>query len=284
MPNADAWRPLAAVQTCFVVADVDSAVCRCERDYGWGPFVRFSAPSPGDAVTHVALGNAGRTQVELISTEKVRNTVSEYQQRYGVGFQHLGVVCRDVDRGLEALEGFGGKTRERGSYPGVRFAFVDVPTGPGMLELLQPDANVPAPPAPEPAAPREVLPVESAMIVTSDLDGALAFFEPAFGWESTPPVEDVLEIEGEQVGTLRRVGHRSGTLRLELVEPVSGDNLYSRHLAQRDHGLVHVGVAERPSDEARPVTSRGRWLRSGERFGFLESPFGAPGIRVDETG
>lgn len=85
MSDADAWRPLAAVQTCFVVQDIDAAVKRCEQDFGWGPFLRFSAPSSGadgdEGTTHVALGNAGRTQVEFIALENVDDT----QQAFGRG-------------------------------------------------------------------------------------------------------------------------------------------------------------------------------------------------------
>ena len=164
----------------------------------------------------------------------------------------------------------------------MRFAFLDVPTGWGMIELLEPDRDVPTPPSGRNRDADDVLAVDSATIVTGDLDGAMAFFEPAFGWVATPPQEDTLEIDGEEAGSLRRVAHRTGTLRVEFVEPHSGDNLYSRHLADRDHGLVHVGARARARDLGQTATCRGRWLRTGEAFRFVAGPFGAPGLRLDE--
>lgn len=285
-PDLDSRCPLRPVQTCFVVEDVDAAARTCEEQYGWGPFVRFSAPSPGDhpdAVTHVALGNAGATNIELIRTEHVRNTVSEYQERYGVGFQHIGVLCPDIDAGIRALERLGAKARERESHARARFAFVDAPTGPGMIELLQPERDAGETSGSRDSREQEVLVVDSATIVTRDIEEALTFFSGAFAWETPEVSDESLEIEGRPAGHVRRARHQAGTLRLELVQPLSGDNPYSHHLATRDHGLVHVGAKARASDRSASGRYTGRWLESGESFRFLAAPFGPPGIRIDEA-
>ena len=281
MSATENWRPLTAVQTCFVVPDLDAAVARCEAEFGWGPFLRFSAPSAGvaggEGTTHVALGNAGRVQVELLALENVDDTIGAYQARYGRGFQHLGVFCRDIDAAREALDRIGGATRQTGDHPGIRFAFVDTPTGSGMIELLQPDANVPSPARP----PRDhvSLAIDSATLVTADLGGALEFFARAFAWEDVEVIEDTLEIDGVAVGTARRAAASAGVLELEFIEPLTGDNLYSQHLAAREHGLVHVG-ARGPRNDACAVGSHGRWLADGTQFCWLETPFSQHGVRL----
>lgn len=282
MSDADAWRPLAAVQTCFVVQDIDAAVKRCEQDFGWGPFLRFSAPSSGpdgdEGTTHVALGNAGRTQVEFIALENVDDTIGEYQARYGSGFQHLGVYCRDIDAARAALDRIGASTRQQGDYPGIRYAFLDTPTGNGMIELLQPDENVPTPK--QAGAERSALAIDSATIATPNLSRALDFYAHVFDWDTLEISEDTLEIDGESVGTACRADGMAGRLRLEFVEPLSGDNLYTRHLAERDHGLVHVGANARSVDDTQQAFGRGRWLVGGEQFCFRATPFSECGVRV----
>jgi catechol 2,3-dioxygenase-like lactoylglutathione lyase family enzyme len=272
-----------AVQTCFVVPDVEAAVQICEERYGWGPFLCFSVPSPAegpDAGTDVALGNAGRIQVELVATRNLHNAMATYQQRHGHGFQHLGILCEDVDESGRALEQLGARVCERGSHPGIRYAFVDVPTGEGMLELLQPDRDVPTPPASQ-RPDAEVRAIESATIVTRDLAAALAFFEGAFGWDARPIEEDVLEIDGVEAGSIKRASGQSGALRIELVEPVTGDNPYARHLEERAHGLVHVSARDTVGSANPDAACTGRWRNDGSTFRLLSGPLGRYGLRLD---
>jgi catechol 2,3-dioxygenase-like lactoylglutathione lyase family enzyme len=285
MSASNAWQPLAAVQTCFVVSDMDEAVRRAEEEFGWGPFLRFSAPSRGsdgrEGTTHVALGNAGRAQVEFVALENVDDTIGEYQARYGSGFQHLGVFCRDIDAARAALGRIGAATRQTGDHPGIRFAFLDAPTGTGMIELLQPDENVPTPE--KPPRERAALAIDSATLVTADLASALQFFGHTFGWDELDVTEDTLELDGAEVGTANRASGQAGLLRLEFVEPLAGDNLYTRHLAQRDHGLVHVGAVGTQNPASR-ASGQGRWIEGGERFCFLDTPFARHGVRLALAG
>lgn len=272
-----------AVQTCFVVEDVKAAVETCEDRYGWGPFLCFSAPTPEagpDAGTDVALGAAGRIQVELVKTRNMPNAMGAYQKRYGHGFQHIGVFCEDIDENARALSALGGSVRERGSHPGVRFAFIDTPAGPGLLELLQPGEDVPTPPK-DRGPLRTPLKVESATLVTRDIAATLAFFEGAFGWDSRPICDDALEIDGAEAGSFKRASGRSGALRVELLEPVAGENLYSRHLAERDHGLVHVSALDAGADARLDAACTGRWRSEASAFRFVSGPLGEHGLRLD---
>jgi catechol 2,3-dioxygenase-like lactoylglutathione lyase family enzyme len=274
---------LHPAQVCFVVEDVATAVEECVASFGWGPFHRFTAPVPearyhdwtGSKKTDVALGMAGGVQVELIHVHEGHDTVEAYQARYGAGLQHLGISCRDREQALAALEEIGGSVDDQGEYPGIRFAFVDTPTGPGMFELLQATGDTPPPGAdsgsgesraPNAGALPPSVELDRATIVTDDLDRALAFYARAFRWEDTRIEACTLRV-GSAESRVRRTRGQAGQLLLELVEPQrGGDDPYARHLARGDHGLVHAGGLTQGNDLPVGATVEGEWLEDGEVF------------------
>lgn len=281
VPGSDESAPrLHPAQVCFVVDDVAAAVAECTSRFGWGPFHEFSAPVSdaryhgwrGAKRTDVALGMAGPVQVELIHVHEGHDTVEAYQARYGAGFQHLGIQCRDREDAIAALEALGAVVDDRMEYEGVRIAFLDTPTGPGMFELLH--ATAP-PPGERPKASSAVAPapppdpavtLDRATIVTRDLDRALAFYGVAFGWDDVA-VETCSVRFGEKESRVRRVRGAAGRLLLELVEPgADGDDPYASHLARGDHGLVHAGGFARSGRLPDGAVIDGEWLEDAERF------------------
>ena len=289
---------LHPAQVCFVVVDVAAAVDECVARFGWGPFHAFTAPVAeatygdwsGRKRTDVALGMAGGVQVELIHVHEGHDTVEAYQARYGRGLQHLGISCRDREAAVAALEAIGGRLDDQNEYPGVRFAFVDTPTGPGMFELLQQTDDAPTPDADtarseeggarEDESPPLRAPLDRATIVTADLDRALAFHAAAFRWTDVAPERAPLRIDGVET-QVRRVRGPAGQLTLELVEPTPGsDDPYARHLARGDHGLVHAGgFATDDGMPADPIGS-GEWLDEGEIFHLYEWSGGAGSLQL----
>ena len=274
---------LYPAQVCFVVDDVDKAVDECVASFGWGPFHRFTAPVPeahyrdwtGSKTTDVALGMAGKVQVELIHVHEGHDTVEAYQARYGAGFQHMGISCRDREQAMAALEEIGAVVDDHGEHPGIRFAFVDTPTGPGMFELLQATGDAP-PPGPESGSDEAEqgtavalsakVELDRATIVTHDLDRALAFYARAFRWEDARIEACTLRVGSKESRHRRARGH-AGQLLLELVEPQSGgDDPYARHLSRGDHGLVHAGGVAQGREVPMPATTCGEWLEEGETF------------------
>ncbi len=285
---------LHPAQVCFVVDDVARSVQECETRFGWGPFHVFSAPVSearygdwrGPKHTEVALGMAGGVQVELIHVHEGRDTVAAYQARYGTGFQHLGISCRDRERALVALEALGARVDDRGEYPGIRFAFVDVPTGPGMFELLQ--ATGDGPPGgggdpSEPAAfPAHAIDLDRASIVTRELDASLAFYARAFRWDQVVVEERTLR-HGDRATKLRRARGRAGRLLLELVEgSAQGLDPYSQHAARGDHGLVHAGGVPRQGTRPDAAALECEWEEDGEAFGLYDWAGGPRTLQVRE--
>ena len=288
---------LHPAQVCFVVEDVDAAVEECIASFGWGPFHRFTAPVPearyhgwsGAKTTDVALGMAGCVQIELIHVHEGHDTVEAYQALYGTGLQHLGIGCRDREQAIAALAAIGGVVDDRGEYPGIRFAFVDTPTGPGMFELLETTGETP-PPGAEGANEGKValstprVAIDRATIVTNDLDRALAFYSRAFRWEDLEDEPRTLRI-GDVESRVRRARGQAGPLLLELVEPEPGnDDPYARHLARGDHGLVHAGGVARSADLPAEATIQGEWLEDGEIFGLYAWSGGSSSLQLRRGG
>jgi catechol 2,3-dioxygenase-like lactoylglutathione lyase family enzyme len=290
MPSNPASPRLTPQQVCFVVDDVPAAVDYCEQRFGWGPFYQFKAPVPeasykewrGEKLTEVALGMAGRIQVEFLHIHKGHDTTADYQQEYGTGFQHLGIHCQSREEALAHLEALGANVNELNEYPGIRFAFVDVPTGAGMFEMLQPTAEMKEDAGLTASIDSDkstLFDVDRATIVTRDINQALDFYCAAFDWQPAASSTATL-LYGEEETTVQRYIGKSGKLQLEFIQPLedSGDP-YSAHLRRGEHGLIHAGgitTGELPADEI----LRGEWPDSGEKFALYNWAGGANSLQV----
>lgn len=283
-------------QVCYVVDDVPAAVDYCSEWFGWGPFQQFKAPVDnasyrdwtGHKLVEVALGMAGRVQVEFIHVHEGHDSIEAYQAEYSIGFQHLGISCQSREEAVTHLESLGAKVNELNEYPGIRFAFVNVPTGPAMFELLQrtdawgtdeglnisDDAS---------AGDEGVLTVDRATIVTSNMDETLRFYAGAFGWSDTKAATATLGY-GDKETTAKRFIGKAGTLQLELIEPQGkGDDPYSAHLARGQHGLIHAGgpAARGLADGA---ALQCEWLEDKELFALYDWPGGKRSLQVRHVG
>jgi len=265
-------------QVCFVVEDVPAAVQFCEETLGWGPFYQFKAPVPtahykdwsGEKLTEVALGMAGKVQVEFLHIHQGRDTTADYQAQYGTGFQHLGIHCESRDQALAHLKSLGATVNELNEYPGIRFAFVDVPTGPGMFEILQPTAEIADNDGISSSRKmndraRALFDVDRATMVTRDIDTALNFYASSFDWDCPTAVTATLRY-GDKETCVRRYIGKAGALQLELIEPNdNSDDPYATHLRRGDHGLIHAGGVFN-GDLLEGEALRGEWLEIQEPF------------------
>lgn len=270
-------------QVCFIVDSVAEAVAFCETKLNWGPFYQFTAPIDdavyrdwrGKKVTDVALGMAGAVQVEFLHVHQGHDTTEDYQSRYGSGFQHLGIHCRSREEALQHLESLGASTNEINEYPGIRFAFVNVVTGDGMFEILQPteemanqDGLSGKSHAPKPDT-TPLFDIDRATLVTDKLDDAVRFYASAFNWQSVDIVSSHLQI-GEQTTEFRRCMGKAGLLEIELLEPVKpSEDPYSQHLKRGPHGLVHAGGWLDGPPPEQPTLSA-HWLDTQEHFSLYD--------------
>ena len=290
--RVDSFTPLSPQQVCFVVEDVSAAVAFCEERFGWGPFYQFKAPVAeasyktwsGEKLTEVAPGMAGQVQVEFLHVYLGCDTTGDYQTRYGTGFQHLGIHCQSRDEALEQLTSLGATVNELNEYPGIRFAFVDTPTGPGMFEILQPTEQMAANAGLSSSRERRkdsstLFDIDRATIVTADIDKTLAFYAGAFRWRQVQPTATTLSINGTKSRMSRFIG-TAGKLQLELIEPAgNSDDPYAAHVRRGDHGLIHAG-GQLHGDLPKAESLCGEWLESGEKFSLYDWPGGEHALQI----
>ena len=288
--------PLAAPelsprQLCFIVADVPKTVAFCEEHFGWGPFMQFKAPVAnasyrgwsGEKLTEVALGMAGGGQIEFLRVHFGHDTTMDYQSAYGTGLQHIGIRAASRDSALEHLTSLGASVNELNEYPGIRFAFVDVPTGPGMFEILEPlkekaasnfDATVK-----RKSEDRDQLKIDRATIVTRNIDKALSFYGRAFSWGESRATDSVLACNDKEFN-FRRFLKKHGRIELEFLEPDAKDDTpYSHHLNNVENGLIHasgLSQSQPPLSEA----MQGEWTDTGERFSLYDWAGGKASLQI----
>lgn len=276
---------LQPYQVCFVVDDVAAAAEEAQARFGWGPFRSFRNTAEnidyrGRSVRReadVALAMAGDVQVELLHVHDGVDCLAAYQASFGRGLQHIGIATPSREAALARLERLGACVDHRDEFAGIRLAFVDLPTGPGMFELVDRTSGSPTGASaalPEPGD-RACICVDRATVVTERMDEALGFFGASFGWQGVTAEPATLR-EGDQETRLRRAIGRAGRLEIELVEGRRGErDPYSRHLARGGHGLVHAsartaGTQDGSVAATAPAAPGCAWLESGERFTLVD--------------
>lgn len=306
-------KPLIAYQACFVVNDVEAAVKFCSEHLGWGPFQHFKIPSPnaqyrdwqGDKLTEVALGMAGRAQVELIHVHSGQDAIQQYQSRMGTGLQHLGVLCQSTDDALAHVNALGAVLNDRNQYGEITFSFIDVPQGPALIELLERgEQGLPGAQSTDEhgstigkteQSRNAKLLLDRATLVTTDMESAAAFYANSFEQQIIDITDDTLHYSEKAVTPAasssadvraRRCLINAGVLEIELIQLLDKDpHLYGKQLeraTQHDgHGLVHVGGCN-SSDIDLPGTHRidGEWLECGEVFSVYTGPDELPSIQI----
>lgn len=292
-----------AYQACFVVADVSAAVEFCVRELGWGPFQHFTIPSPeskykgwqGHKLTEVALGMAGRSQVELIHVHQGRDAIEDYQTRIGPGFQHLGVLVQNTEESLSYLSAAGAIKNDSNQYGEITYTFIDVPKGPAMLELLERgEQGLPTKETggesigKTAASSNEMLQLDRATIVSNDIQGSAEFLSHCFGTDMPLITTDTLREQFLDSPPIESAASRclidAGVLQIELVQvSEQSDSVYARQLKRAcghsNHGLMHVG-GNSDNCNLPGQALRGEWLEQAEKFQLFQGPDNRLSVQV----
>lgn len=136
------------IQTAFVVRDIHDAVHHWTTRLGAGPFFliphwRGNNPvyrgEPSKAAVTIAMGFAGRMQIELIQPDDDHPSVyKELVDRSGPGFHHFGVASDDIDGDIARRSAEGYVLAFRAGVGSGEVAYLDGgPDQPGMIELIE---------------------------------------------------------------------------------------------------------------------------------------------------
>ncbi|MEM8499002.1 MAG: VOC family protein [Pseudomonadota bacterium] len=308
-------KPLTAYQACFVVKDVGAAVKFCSEQLGWGPFQHFKIPTSnaqyrdwrGNKLTEVALGMAGRAQIELIHVHSGQDAIQQYQSRLGTGLQHLGVLCQSTDDALEHVGALGAVLNDRNQYGEITFSFIDVPQGPALIELLERgEQGLPSAKSTDEHGTtigktvqgrHARLLLDRATLVTTEIESAAAFYGKSFDQEFISITDDTLRYSATALTAptsssascdvrARRCLIDAGVLEIELIQLLEDDpHLYSKQLERATrhggHGLVHVGGRDCTKlDIPRNQRIEGEWLECREVFSVFTGPDELSSIQI----
>lgn len=137
------------MQNAFVVADLERAIAHWTEVMGVGPFFLFEhiafedyqfrgrTVPPIDLT--IAIAYWGGLQIELIrQLDDAPSIYTEFRAAHGCGMHHMGVMSQALDADLAALGSRGVQPVQRGSLPGMRFAYIATDHHPGgMIELIE---------------------------------------------------------------------------------------------------------------------------------------------------
>ncbi len=137
------------MQNAFVVEDLESSIAHWTQVMGVGPFFLFEHISFGE---YLFRGHAGQPmdltiaiaywhdlQIELIhQLDDTPSIYTEFSAVHGSGMHHMGVMSQTLDADLAQLARSGVQPVQRGSVPGMRFAYIATDHHPGgMIELIE---------------------------------------------------------------------------------------------------------------------------------------------------
>lgn len=139
----------SVMQNAFVVSDLERAIEHWTQVMGVGPFFLFEriafseyafrgqSVKPMDLT--IAIAYWEDLQIELIrQLDDSPSIYTEFQAAHGSGLHHMGVISHALDAELADLARRGVRPVQRGSLPGMRFAYIATDHHPGgMIELIE---------------------------------------------------------------------------------------------------------------------------------------------------
>ena len=130
-----------------------------------------------------------------------------------------------------------------------------------------------------PQSPPEPLPISQIAIVVRDIEAALPRYHSVLGWgpwnvyEHKPPALHDTKLRGKPTEfTMLGAETHVGPIVVELLQPVSGPNIYSEWLEEHGEGLHHIAIM-RPTPEQSAATRR-HFLEKADAEVLMEGRIG----------
>ena len=238
------------------------------RDYydtlGWGPWYVYELKKPrhhhtelrGENVeytTRIAETRVGDIDFELIEPIDGPSIYKEHLEDYGEGLHHIACMGNglDYEETLARFEELGFKKTMSGSIDNINYYYLNseeklkiiLESGSGHARSLVPDWTFPE----KMANDIKEITVTQIGVVVKDIRESLKNYTRLLGWgpwnvyELKSPRLDKTKVYGEEVRYSSIIAEtRVGDIDFELIEPISGPNIYTDYLEKYGEGLHHI--------------------------------------------
>ena len=266
---------MEVVQVGVVVKDLQKAMEQYWEILGIGPFrvLNFEPPNlsntmfrgkPTPYSMKLGIARVGSVDLELIQPITGPSTYHEFMEKRGEGIHHVAVIpALDYDSTVDLLGKRGIGILMSGVWGGAGgYAYLDTEKDlKAILEIYKPrPANVKAPPpsswypsadAKKPETEVVFNNITQIGIVVKDLNQAMKKYWDLFGigpWRvhTYAPQTGLtnMKIRGrEEPYGMRLAMAYTGKMNWELIQPLSGPNIYKEFLEQKGEGLHHVNTS-----------------------------------------
>lgn len=257
-------------QVGLIVRDIEKTIKDYWNIFGIGPHVIVTVePVEGYVMNYrgnparfrfkASFCRVGPLELELIQSIEGPNIYEDHLIEHGEGANHLQSLAQsaeEVDRQVEVLSGNGFPLMMGGHFGSeVSFAYIDTFSA---LKTIWETVKMPDNPSgvPEiyPSSPSEASPARIRLkaisrigIVVENMEKVIENYRAILGigpWdicEMTPPVLHDVTYRGKAVNPGWKAGFANGgPVQLELIQPVSGENIFSDFIHEHGEGIHHI--------------------------------------------
>ena len=294
-------------QVGLIVKDIEKTVKDYWNILGIGPHLIVTV-EPVDGYTMTYRGKAARykfkasfcrvgaVELELIESIEGSTIYKDYLKKYGEGANHvqsLAKSVKEVDRNIEIMSMNGFPLLMGGRYGNeIAFAYIDtvsalktiwetvkMPDEPSGVPVIYPSSDQKVSPAKV-----KVKAINRIGIVVLDVEKVKESYQKILGispWDilelSSPELHDVTYRSKVVNPRWKIASATAGPVQLELIQPISGKNIYADFLDNNGEGIHHIQFMVDDIEETNrimkeegfPVLMGGEY--HGERFAYYDT-------------
>lgn len=259
-------------QIGVVVKDLKKTMENYYDVLGWGPWRVYELRNPrhhntklrGEDVKYssrIAETTVGNIDFELIEPLDGPSIYKEHLEEYGEGLHHIACMGTGLnyEKTLEKFEKSGFTKTMSGSIDSIDYYYLNteaklkiiLESGSGHASSLKPDWIFPK----EMDDNKQKITVTQIGVVVKDIRESLKNYTELLGWGPWNVYEleksrlDHTEVYGEVTEYTSIIAETNlGNIDFELIEPVSGPNIYKEYIEQHGEGLHHLACMGSDSD------------------------------------
>src|SRR5699024_3389425 len=250
-------------QIGVVVNDLEKTMESYYNIMGWGPWRVYELKKPRHHDTklnninsfytsRIAETTVGGIDFVLIQQLEGESIYKDNLKKYGEGMDHIACMSssQDYKRDIERYKKEGFEVVMNGSIDDIHYFYLNTESelkfilelGSGHASSLEPDWVFP-----EEQANNNPISITQIAVVTSDIKESLEKYNKIIGWGPWNVYElnnkrlDETSVYGEDSGYSSIIAETDlGNVDFELIEPISGDNIYSDYIKEKGELLHHL--------------------------------------------